>query len=211
MSSQHIGWRSALALTAGIVTSACSGGSATLGPTSLGPAGTGAVAPLGAGAEHADVMQQGGGGVYAAGGAMLLRQPDGIRVSVTMPTPQPGTYTYPAGRAEGQPEVFTLWVFVFNHPELCSSPCDMDDLGDTPAKGGVYNGGGHVASGASMTIAGRIGVGEPPFGAWPLESPETAEIHLAVAPHGELNPSTLPVEFHSPAGAPPFWWVAIFH
>jgi hypothetical protein len=162
------------------------------------------------GPEYADVSNQGGMGVYAANGAMLVRQPNGFRASITIPTPQPGTYNYPAGREEGHPEVFTLWAFVFNYPDLCSAPCNADDLGDTPAKGGVYNVGGHVASGASLTIAGRIGVGETPFGGVPLESPSTAEIHLAVAPHGELDPTTLPSEFRLPTGPMSFWWVAIF-
>lgn len=115
------------------------------------------------------------------------------------------------GREQGDPEVFTLWAFVFNHPENCTVPCSMDDLGViTPAKGGAYNVGGHFVSGNSLTISGRIRVGETPFGFAPLEFPATAEVHLALAPHGAVDPSMLPDEFHLPTGPMLLWWVAIF-
>ena len=169
-----------------------------------------------AGPERADVMNQGGGGVYATDGATVVRQANGLRVSVTMQTPTPGSYAYPAGTVEGKPEVFTLWAFVFNYPDLCSPPgCGRDDLGDTPAKGGVYNPAGHAVGGGTLNLAGEIRVGQP-AGAppdipnpQPLMSPSTAQIHLAVAPHGALDPSTLPGEFRSPAGNPGFWWTGI--
>jgi hypothetical protein len=182
--------------------------------------GGGAASPMLAashrGPEYADVSNQGGMGVYAPKGASLLRQPNGLQVSLSMPTPQPGTYSYPPGFSQGHPEIFTLWVFIFNRPDLCSVPCDLDDLGiDKPARGTVYNGGGHAASGRHLTIAGRIGVGETPFAhpvldLGPLEFPDTAAVHLAVAPHGGLDPSTLPDEFRLPTGNPAFWWLALF-
>lgn len=173
------------------------------------------------GGERADVMNQGGVGVYAANGAHVVREPNGVRVSMTVPTPEPGTYIYPPnppGIVPGHPEVFTLWAFIFNFPDLCVGPCDGNDLGDgAAAKGSVYNAGGHVASGNSLTVAGRIGVGQPagaPPGIvpTPLVNPSGAEIHLALTSHGALDPSTLPGEFHSPTGSPVCgcWWVAIF-
>lgn len=168
------------------------------------------------GPEHADVSNQGGGGVYAAAGASLVRQPTGLQARLAMPTPASGSYLYPAGTTPGEPEVFTLWIFVFNFPELCSDPCDLNDLGtDKPAQGGAYNGGGHVAEGHSLTIAGRIGVGETPFDhpvidMAPLTNPATAVVHLAIAPHGELDPTKLPNEFRIPTGSPAYWWVAMF-
>jgi hypothetical protein len=203
-----------LATAALLTVAACADtGGAPLAPAS---SATGAIglAGLAVGSpEYANVMNQGGAGVYAANGATLVRQPDGLGASVTVPTPQPGTYNYPAGRVSGHPEVFTLWAFVFNYPDLCSGPCDMDDLGAaTPAKGGVYNLGGHVASGSSLTIAGRIGVGETPFApaTAPLESPGTAEVHLAIAPHGYVEPSNRAAEFGLPTGPSVLWWVAMF-
>ncbi len=139
------------------------------------------------GPEYANVSNQGGAGLYAVNGASIVRQPDGLQARLSMPTPEPGTYSYPAGTAPGHPEVFTLWIFVFNNPELCTMPCGPDDLGvDKPARGGAYNGGGHVVSGNTLSIAGRIGVGETPFDhptitMAPLESPATATVHLAIA------------------------------
>lgn len=170
------------------------------------------------GPERADVMNQNGIGVYAADGAMLVRQPRGLRISMSVPTPQPGTYVYPAGIEAGHPEVFTLWAFIFNFPHLCEGPCDGNDLGaDAAAKGSVYNVGGHVASGKSLTIADRVGVGEPalaPPGVTPtpLVNPGGAEIHVALTSHGALDPSTLPTEFRIPTGSPVCgcWWVAVF-
>lgn len=168
--------------------------------------------------ERADVMNQGGVGVYAEDGAMVVRQKKGLRVSMTVPTPEPGTYVYPAGTEAGHPEVFTLWAFIFNFPELCDGPCDGNDLGaDAPAKGSVYNVGGHVVSGNFLTITDRVGVGEPavappPLTPTPLVNPSGAEIHLALTSHGVLDPSTLPGEFRRPTGSPACacWWVAIF-
>ena len=168
--------------------------------------------------ERADVMNQGGAGVYAADGATVVRQTNGLRMSIKMPTPEPDTYVYPAGTEAGHPEVFTLWAFIFNFPELCDGPCDGNDLGaDAAAKGSVYNVGGHVASGNWLTISGRVGVGEPalaPPGVTPtpLVNPAGAVIHLAVTSHGALDPSTLPTEFRIPTGSPACacWWLAVF-
>jgi hypothetical protein len=178
-----------------------------------------AIAVNSGGPENADVLNQGGAGVYAPGGAMVVRQPNGLRMSVTMPTPEPGSYVYAPERTDvGHPEVFTLWAFIFNYPDLCTPPaCGADDLGvDAAAKGGAYNVSGHAASGGSLTLAGRIGVGDSPFPhpvitMAPLESPSTAEIHLAVAPHGALDPTRLPEDFRLPTGSPACgcWWVAI--
>lgn len=189
--------------------------SPTVAPTALtSPAGTLAVET--AGPTYADVSNQGGGGVYAANGASLLRRPNGLQVSLRMATPAPGGYNYPEGTVAGEPEVFTLWVFIFNNPELCSQPCDSNDLGvDKPARGGAYNGAGHAVGGSVLSLSGRVGVGETPFNhpvitMAPLEKPATAEVHLAVAPHGALDPAKLPNELRIPVGTPPFWWVALF-
>lgn len=174
------------------------------------------------GNEYADVMNQGGIGIYALDGAHIVRQPNGLRASVKMPTPQSGQYLYPpnpAGIIPGHPEVFTLWMFAFNHPELCTDGiCGGDDIGaGAAAKGSAYNIGGHVTGGGSLNISGRVGVGQPagaPPGIvpTPLTNPAGAEIHLAVTSHGALDPSKLPNEFSSPTGSPACgcWWAAVF-
>lgn len=189
--------------------------SSVAAPEALNPPVDGLTAALapGDGPEHADVMNQGGAGVYAGNGAKLIRQPNGLRMSLKMPLPAPGTYVYAPGTQPGHPEVFTLWAFVFNHPENCSDPCSGDDLGTaTGANGGAYNVGGVIAAGNTINVAGRIGVGEAPFAFESLELPETAEVHLALAPHGAMDPSTLPNELRVPVGSPACgcWWVAIF-
>ena len=171
-----------------------------------------------AGPERADVWEQGGLEVRAPDGAQLVRQPNGIAVSVTMPTPEPGGYLYPMETEPGQPEVFTLWAFVFNYPENCSDGiCGSDDMSDPAVGFGAYNPGGHVNAGATLTLSGRIGVGDPADGppgsaVTDLSNPIGAEVHLAVTSHGGLDPSTLPGEFHVPTGngGCGCWWVAIF-
>lgn len=169
-------------------------------------------------AEVADLLNPDGVGVYAEDGVRVVRQSNGLSLSVSMATPEPGTYTYAAGTVPSHPEVFTLWAFVFNYPDLCTPPgCDSDDLGPgAAAKGGVYNVGGHASGGGTLTISGRIGVGDPAgapppiFVGAPLESPSTAEIHVAIAPHGALDPAALPDEFSTPVGSPfcGCWWFA---
>jgi hypothetical protein len=81
----------------------------------------------------------------------------------------------------------------------------------------VYNFAGHVkGTGGYMTLSGHINVGQEPFAApfpvYPLSNPEGAEVHIAIAPHGQLDPSTLPEELRLPTGSPACdcWWVAIF-
>lgn len=167
--------------------------------------------------ETADVMNQNGAGVYAPDAARLVRQPNGLRVSISMPAPQSGTYVYPGGVVPGAPEVFTMWSFVFNYPENCTYPCGSDDVTNPDVEFGVYNTAGHVNAGRTLTLSGRFGVGDPagaPPGVTPhpLSNPAGAEIHVAVTSHGGLDPTTLPGEFRRPTGSPVCgcWWVAVF-
>ncbi len=177
----------------------------------------GSLSATAAAPERADVWDQGGATVYAPEGARLVRQAKGIAVSVKMPTPEPGQYLYPDGTVPGHPEVFTLWMFVFNYPENCDGPCGPDDMTNPAVEFGVYNPAGHAAAGSSLTLAGRAGVGDPagaPPGIMPhdLSNPAGAEVHLAVTSHGQLDPASLPGEFRRPtgSGACGCWWVAIF-
>lgn len=170
--------------------------------------------------DTADVVGQGDAGpVVSANGASLARTANGITIVVKLPTPTPFSYNYPPPNAfqptvlMGAPEVFTGWVFAFNNPELCSDPCDSNDLGVTaPAQGGAYNFAGHIASGSTLQMAGRVKVGNTPFGAThaPLVNPLGAEIHVAIAPHGTLQADLMPTQINTPIGSPPFWWIAQF-
>lgn len=184
------------------------------------------VLPAGAGvsSEPADVVGQGPAGpVVAADGATLQRSDTGISVKLAMPTPEPGTYMYPPANAfqpvapfVGHPEAFSLWVFVFNYPQLCSAPCDSNDLGiDKPAMGGAFNGAGHIVGGPNLSLSGHVSKATAPLQGTPFVSsmllePRTAEVHLAVAPHGALQPEALPNQISKPIGSPAFWWLAIF-
>jgi len=166
-----------------------------------------------------DVVGQGmAGPVVSEDGARVVRTNNGVTASLTMPTPPPGSYTYPEdGNAfqptvlVGHPEVFTGWIFIFNNPADCSDGiCDMNDIGPTPARGGAYNFAGHVVGGSTLNLAGHISVGSPPFVGVPLDNPMGAEIHLAVAPHGTVQPDLLPTQITTPIGTPAHWWLAIF-
>ena len=161
--------------------------------------------------ETTDVVGQGDAGlVVSANGATLIRAKNGITISLGMPTPMAGTYNYPPGAVPGHPEAFTGWAFVFNYPDLCTDPCNGDDIGPTAAQGGVYNIAGHVSGGGNLQMVGHVSTGETPFGGVPLQNPLGAEIHVAVAPHGLLDPSLMPGQIKTPVGNPTFWWVAFF-
>jgi hypothetical protein len=181
------------------------------------------VTPAGAGltTEASDVRGQGpAGSVVSAGGAVLQRSDSGLSAKLTMPTPEPGTYNYPPAQSapfpfpaavQGHPEAYSLWVFVFNYPDLCSQPCDSNDLGVTaPARGGAFNAAGHVVGGSTLQLDGHVSMNSTPFGGSMLLEPLTAVVHFAVAPHGALNPALLPDQITKPIGNPSFWWIAIF-
>lgn len=172
--------------------------------------------------------------------ARIMRADDRLVVEVDMPTPIPGTYVYPPGLPEERrapPEAFTLWVFIFNRPEACISSetpphCGADDFTEA-VRAGIYGVAGHVtsvdhsggafeldrANGGRMVLHGEIMVGDPPRENMPpdsptfgLEDPMNAEVHLAVAPHGQIDPATVSTELYEPAGNPTCgcWWVAFF-
>ncbi|MDH3684118.1 MAG: hypothetical protein OEV40_29715, partial [Acidimicrobiia bacterium] len=143
-----------------------------------------------------DVLGQGGAGNYQANGALLVRLGHRVAIAWRVPTPEPGSYIYPTPDqippwapphppvTPGRPEVFTLWAFVFNYPELCSDPCNGDDIGDTPAQGGVYQVDATIARGKRVRMHGQVAAGSDPVVGIPLLEPRTAEIHVAMAPHG---------------------------
>lgn len=177
--------------------------------------------------QSVDLSGQGiGGPVVSEDGVTVIRTPNGVAISATMPTPLPGSYDYPPPNqfqpiapVPGTPEVFTGWMFFFNDPDACAIPNEcIPPAPGTPApndftegRGGAYNFAGHAASGGGlMHFVGHISVGETQFGGpFALEDPYNAEIHIAIAPHGVLLPGLLPTQFNFPIGSPPFWWVAL--
>jgi len=176
--------------------------------------------------ESADVVGQGlAGPVVAPGGAAVLRTPNGVAAGLTMSTPEPGSYTYPTGATgsgmAGHPEAFSLWVFIFYNPEECAGPiCAPGDLmNDLDVIAGAYNAGGHLEGGPNLKLEGFVNKDSFTFGGPNAEKLgqalsmgydlADAEIHLAVAPHGALDPALLPGSISTPVGMPAFWWLAI--
>jgi hypothetical protein len=172
--------------------------------------------------------------------ATLTRTDDGIVIELTMDVPTPGTYTYPDGvppERQAAPEAFTMWIAIFNYPEECTGGeapflCGADDF-TAVSKGGMYGGAGHVpsidhsggafeydrATEGRMKIVGAVDVGDPQLPDsppdsinFPLENPRGAEVHVAIAPHGQIVPETLSSDLYDPLGGPSCgcWWGAFF-
>jgi hypothetical protein len=168
--------------------------------------------------------------------ALLTREADGLGVELRMTTPQPATYIYPdevPPERQAAPEFFTLWVFVFNHPEACYEPyaCGPTDFNDA-VQVSIYGAAGHLTSidhsggafvldreaGGEMIFSAHIAVGDPshphPAGypTYPLENATGAEVHAAIAPHGQLVPEELGTAMYEPVGGPTCgcWWTAEF-
>lgn len=179
--------------------------------------------------EHADIVGQGPGGpVVAQDGARIHRTANGVTASISMSTPAPGSYLYPessmwptSSGEEGSPEAFSLWVFLFFNPEACDGGCDGSDLvGNKAVVAGAFNAGGHLVAGPNLTISGKINSRSAVFGGPMAETLSEAlgmgydvagaEVHLAVAPHGALDPALLPGQITTPAGNPNYWWIALF-
>lgn len=179
------------------------------------------------GRETADVIGQGlAGPVVAPGAAAIMRTVNGVVANVTMATPEPGSYVYPAGPTgsgvAGHPEVYSLWVFIFYNPEACASAiCGPGDLMNNPnVIAGAHNAGGHVVGGPVLNLQGFVNRDSFSFGGANAETLgeaqalgydlADAEIHLAVAPHGALAPELLPASISTPVGTPAYWWLALF-
>ncbi len=168
--------------------------------------------------QKADVMEQGGGDTYKSNGAKLTRTDHSMEVKWKVPTPEPGSYTYPdpapthPAIEPGYPEVFTLWMFVFDYPELCSDGvCNGNDIGDTPARGSVYQADGDIADRHKVKMSGKIRLGQSPAAGLGLSNPLGAEVHVAMAPHGQAaDGDGLVAQLNTPAGSPPLWFPAIF-
>lgn len=170
--------------------------------------------------QTADVYGQGiDGPVVSEEGASLIRTKNGITVAVSMPTPVPTMYSYPGPNPfqpevfMGSPEVFTGWLFFFNSPGSCAEPNACVPPGDfADGQGGVYNFAGHIAAGGgSLNMVGHISVGDATFGGpFTLQNTWGAEIHVAIAPHGTVQPALMPGQINTPIGSPPFWWLSLF-
>ena len=174
--------------------------------------------------QRADVTAHGGVDVQEHKGAKLVRTDHSVEVTWKVHTPAPNSYTYPTGDmvppgapphpdvVPGYPEVFTLWLFGFDHPELCSDRvCDGNDIGDTPARGSVYQLDGEIAYGRHLKMSGKVRIGQAAANGLGLSNPLGAEIHVAMAPHGmTLEGAELIQQLNSAVGGPPLWFGAFF-
>lgn len=159
----------------------------------------------------ADVVGQGPDGDVVAGeGATLKRTDNGIKPKIKMPTPESGTYDYPDPYTEdgdetvsepGHPEGFTLWVFVFDD--------ELGGFGGHPWSS-AFLGAGHIVGGDTLTLSGHINENTEPFAGFHLKNPRDVKVHLAVAPHGEVDDEIMPDQIKTPGGGPQHWWHAFF-
>lgn len=180
--------------------------------------------------EAADLMNQGGEGVWEAEGVSLRRTSEGLEVELKAKRPLRDSYDYPtadlvpAGASHppvvsGDIEVYTLWLFTFNHPELCRDPLvcrSIDISGDEEdpkpsAQGGVYRLDGVVAEGELIEMSGTVLVGDEPRAGAALTDPFCSFVHVGMAPHGGvLEGDDLTAQLNTAIGNPNFWWAAQF-
>ncbi len=164
----------------------------------------------------------------APDGAQLMRRDDGLHVVVEVPTPQPGSYEYPTNEmipptveyhppvspgAADAPEVFTLWLFAFNDGSECTDgQCGPDDTdAGSAARGGVYQADGRIADADTLRFESNIRLGQQPDKGSPLDNPHSAEVHVAIAPHGRaLSDTDGWIQLNTAIGNPTLWWGARF-
>lgn len=157
-----------------------------------------------------DLVGQGLGG-SVVGTAELTRSANGLHIKVAMATPESGSYSYPEGAANiGGPEVYSLWAFVFADPSKCGDD-GCGGLGDVAASGGgVFAVAGHPVGGETLVFSGHISENTTPFAFNHVSNVAGAEVHVAVAPHGTLDPAQMPEQASTPIGSPGHWWIALF-
>lgn len=105
------------------------------------------------------------GNVISGAEASLLRTEDnGFFVDVSMPLQEPGSYNYPEGTETGNLEVFTLWVFVSNDPDVEGFDAAYLGSAHVAADDGPITLNGHVLPIRTEPFAGD-GQLEDPMGA----------------------------------------------
>jgi hypothetical protein len=125
--------------------------------------------------------------------ATLMRSDEGITVAVE-------TMDLPVDEATGD-AIYTMWVPVFNNPELCSDgSCGIDDLpppvgnGDPAIKANVMWVAGTTIEDGWGSLGGFLAVGDASKAIFPgdgLVDPHKAEIHFILRNHGPMIPGHL--------------------
>ena len=121
--------------------------------------------------------------VVRTGGGMLVRDADGVFMTLNTAGLVPGT-------------VATAWFAIFNTPAACATnPCSPPDLDNPSVHGGLFNAGGRIiGADGSATFGGFRAVGDTTGlerGTRGLILPLTAEIHLVVRTHGPASTDPL--------------------
>lgn len=69
---------------------------------------------------------------------------------------------------------------------------------------------GHIVGGPALTLSGTVSRNSEPVVGAPLADPTGAAVHLAVAPHGALNPEKMPEQTKTRTKpGPAIWWLAL--
>jgi hypothetical protein len=137
------------------------------------------------------------------GGAFstLVRSDDALRMHVSTSDLDPGA-------------AYTVWWVIFNFPENCSAPCNMDDITNpalrTAVQTAVGFAAGHVVgNNGKGNFSGLLKVGDlsgfgdgvdstppPPLGPG-LLNPLGAEVHLVIRTHGQQIPGLVDEQIHT--------------
>lgn len=180
--------RRILSLIAAVATAACYG-DATTAPTA--PDLVPQASVIGGAAQPADIIEDLGGAPDAViHAASLLRQPNGITISMEVSAPSPNTAT--------------MWAVIFNSPSDCAaSPCGLADLGNEDVKASVLRAGGRVLGGSGpTTFTGSVresDTSEALFGPGLMDA-MTAEIHAIFRLHGPPIPGEVDDQIHEVGG-----------
>lgn len=123
------------------------------------------------------------------GDATLVRNGNGMSVSITMEDVEAGVYT--------------IWGATFDAPENCfTAPCGLLDLGNAAAEASLSRVTGRVVgTDGTATFSGRLREGTTSdnlFGG--LEDAQTAEAHFIVRTHGPPIPGLVAEMLHSVDG-----------
>lgn len=123
------------------------------------------------------------GGVDIAGGGTLLRTEDAVTVRLGM-------------TGLDKKAGYTIWWIIFNNPDECSDPCDLDDLDKPEVQPGVFYAAGFITgSDGTANVVAHLESGDLTAGIDELlgtgqgleeENGLGAEIHLIVRSHGKL-------------------------
>jgi hypothetical protein len=144
------------------------------------------------------------GSMVGSAFSTLVRSTDAIRMHVSTVDLDPGA-------------AYTVWWVIFNNPENCSAPCNMDDIINPALRAAVqtavgYAAGHVVSQDGKASFSARLRAGDlsgfgdgldstppPPLGPG-LLNPMGAEVHLVIRSHGSQIPGFVDQQIHTFGG-----------